>query len=77
MSDDNLIDLNATEMDIAEEIQQECHMAIEFIMKKKPECSYQEATDVWLFTRLAKMEYRMRKLKHAIQDISPKSDEIF
>lgn len=49
---------------LAEQFQDECQKMVEMVMKqsKKP-ISYQDATNVWLFQKLAKQELEIRKLK--------------
>lgn len=51
-------------MDTTEQLQTECHKAVELIMKKNKEVSYQDATNIWLFTKLAEYQKRISKLEN-------------
>lgn len=67
---------NATEeghiQKLAEEFQQECHEMVELIKKstengvtKHNGISYQNATNVWIFKKLAEMQHQIDQLKKA------------
>lgn len=52
--------------DIAQEIQQECHTTVEQCIKLgKKGTSMQDATNVFIFRKLAEMELRIRQLESA------------
>jgi hypothetical protein len=53
---------------IWEEIQDECHRYVEHGMKDKDfpkNATYQDATNVFLFKKLAEFELRLRGLEHS------------
>ncbi len=45
----------------ADLIQSECHQAVEAIMKVNKNSSYQDATNVYLFRKLAELEIRLER----------------
>lgn len=47
---------------IAEKFQDECHAAINAIMIEK-DVSYQDATNVWMFKKLAELQHEINTLK--------------
>lgn len=56
------IDLEVQEL--AEKIQQECHQTVELIMKDVKDCNVQDATNVFLFRKLAEIVVRMSNYSH-------------
>jgi len=49
--------------EITEQLQKECHEAVELIMKKNKKVSYQDATNVWLFSKLSEYQKRISRLE--------------
>jgi len=49
---------------ITEEFQNDCHKLVEELMKQLPKLSVQDATNVWLFKKLADIEFRLRQLEN-------------
>ena len=47
---------------ISEQLQKDCHKTVDSITSKA-KASYQDATNVWLFTKLAEIETRLKKLE--------------
>ena len=47
---------------IAEKFQDECHATINSIMIEK-DVSYQDATNVWMFKKLAELQHEINMLK--------------
>jgi hypothetical protein len=55
-------------MDLADAIQQNAHVTVEYILQNpeqygKSKITYQDAMNTWLFTQLAKLEYRIKQLE--------------
>lgn len=50
-------------LQVAENFQNDCHKTVELIMNEKKDCSYQDATNVWLFKKLADFEMRLRSIE--------------
>jgi hypothetical protein len=48
---------------IAEHLQQDCHQTVEVIMYEKKNATVQDATNVWMYRKLAEMELRIRQLE--------------
>jgi hypothetical protein len=48
---------------LAEELQKDNHETIERIANATKNCSHQDASNVWLFRKLAEMEIRLRELE--------------
>lgn len=46
---------------LAEQLQDDCHKTVDVIMKNLPNATYQDATNVWIFRKLAELELRVRK----------------
>ena len=46
-------------LDRAEQLQEQCHQMVELT---KGNTSYQDATNVWLFTKIAQLELRIEQL---------------
>jgi hypothetical protein len=53
----------------AENIQNECHKTVEAIMKETGSVSYQDATNVFLFRKLAEYELMIGRLSSKITDL--------
>ena len=53
------------EIKIIEKFQEECQQTVEDVLKRSKIISYQEATNVWLFNKLAQMEIRLQELENA------------
>lgn len=51
----------------AQHFQNECHELTKEIIERKPKCTVQDATNVWLFKKLAEFEVRLRQLENAVQ----------
>ena len=49
--------------ELTENLQNDCHKTVEAILKDKPNCSYQDATNVWLFKKLAELELSIEELQ--------------
>ena len=49
--------------ELTENLQNNCHQTVEAILKDKPNCSYQDATNVWLFKKLAELELSVEELQ--------------
>ena len=49
---------------IAEKLQEDCHKTVEAVLKESKKVSYQDATNVWLFNKLAEMELRLQELEN-------------
>lgn len=49
-----------------EHFQKDCHSLVEAILDEK-KVGYQDATNVWLFKKLAEFEVRLRQLENAVQ----------
>jgi hypothetical protein len=47
---------------IAEKLQDECHAAVGAVMSEK-DVSYQDATNVWMFKKLAELQHEINMLK--------------
>ena len=47
---------------LTEKLQNNCHQTVEAILKDKPNCSYQDATNVWLFKELAELKLSIAEL---------------
>lgn len=52
---------------LANEIQADCHAAVESIRSHTKGCSYADAVNVWLFRKLAALEIRLRQMEAAIK----------
>jgi hypothetical protein len=48
---------------IGNEFQKDCHRAVEYALKENPKVSYQDATNVWIFGKLAEFELRLREVE--------------
>lgn len=51
------------ELDIAEDLQNECHSLINMIKEELPKATYEDAMYTWLFKKLGDIEFRLRKLE--------------
>lgn len=51
-------------LQIAEVFQNNCHKVVEEVLREK-EVSYQDATNVWIFHKLAEFEMRLQSLECA------------
>lgn len=47
----------------AEKLQEECHTTVEFIKENNSIIGYQDATNVWMFRKLAELELEVETLK--------------
>lgn len=52
---------------LANEIQADCHAAVEPIRSQTKGCSYADAVNVWLFRKLAALEIRLRQMEAVIK----------
>jgi hypothetical protein len=52
-------------LQLAEYFQNDCHSLTKAIIAEKPNVSVQDATNVWLFKKLADFEMRLRELEDA------------
>ena len=53
-----------TMLNVADVFQEDCHEVVEMVMKmSKKEITSQDATNVWIFRKLAEFEFRLRKLE--------------
>ena len=50
-------------LELAELFQKNCHALTKAVIAEKPKVSVQDATNVWLFEKLAEFETRLRKLE--------------
>lgn len=48
---------------IGNEFQKDCHKAVEYSLNENPKVSYQDATNVWIFRKLAEFELRLRDVE--------------
>lgn len=46
-----------------EELQNLCHTVVEEILKRTKKTTYQDATNTWLFAKLAELDLRLEKLE--------------
>lgn len=51
--------------ELADAFQKDCHWTVERIILQKPKVTYQDATNVWMFVKLAELEIRLRELENA------------
>ena len=51
----------------AELFQDECHALTKEIIAQNPKCTVQDATNVWMFKKLAEFEVRLRLLEFVVQ----------
>ena len=54
-------------IETTERFQNECHALTREIIEQKPKCTVQDATNVWLFKKLAEFEVRLRQLEFVVQ----------
>lgn len=54
-------------IETTERFQKECHDLTKEIIEQKPKCTVQDATNVWLFKKLAEFEVRLRQLEFIVQ----------
>jgi hypothetical protein len=47
----------------AEQLQEDCHKVVGDIMGRSQKVSYQDATNVWLFNKLAELQNRIEELE--------------
>lgn len=52
-------------IDTTENFQNDCHSLVKVIIAEKPNCTVQDATNVWLFKKLAEFEVRLRQIEDA------------
>ena len=64
----NILEMSEREIQLAEEFQKECHSMVEFIMKES-KASYQDATNVYLFSKLAQLKAENEVLQSQIDDL--------
>jgi hypothetical protein len=64
----DIFNMSEDEMRFAEEIQYSCHKAVEHIMKNG-KASHQDATNVFLFSMIAKLQNECRILEDRIRDL--------
>ena len=50
-------------LQLADYFQKDCHSLTKAIIAEKPNVSVQDATNVWLFKKLADFEMRLRELE--------------
>lgn len=50
---------------ISERLQDDCHKVVEAVMQESNKVSYQDATNVWLFNKLAELENRIEELENS------------
>lgn len=48
----------------AEKLQEECHAALEIIKGNNSTIDYQDAVNVWMYTKLAELELQVEYLKN-------------
>ena len=48
---------------LTEAFQKDCHETVNEVLKIAPKCSVQDATNVWLFNKLAGMQDELNKLR--------------
>ena len=48
--------------DRGDDIQKKCHAYVEQVLKEKPNVGYQDATNVYLFHKIAELELMVEKL---------------
>jgi len=53
-------------MDLAERFQNECHAQAEYVIHLNPKISSQDATNVWLFKKIAEMQLVINALNSEI-----------
>lgn len=58
--------------ELAEQFQEECHEQNKEIIKRLDTCTTQDATNVWLFIKLAELQLRIQTLENP----NPLPDEI-
>ena len=49
--------------DRAEKLQQQCHHQVEYATRQNPKITVQDATNVWLFYKLAELELAVELLE--------------
>jgi hypothetical protein len=72
----NRMDINRRDQETMERLQQECHEMVEALMTSKDNRSlfnfakhsltYQDATNVWLFIKLAQAQSRIEELEYKV-----------
>ena len=45
--------------EITEYFQNDCHKAVEAVLEKLPNCTVQDATNVWIFNKLAEIHLKI------------------
>jgi hypothetical protein len=45
---------------LSQEFQEECHETVKAIINGNPKCSHQDATNVWIFRKLAELQIRIK-----------------
>lgn len=48
---------------LSEEFQADCHLTVEQIMHQSKKVSYQDATNIWLFQKLAQLDLRLQEIE--------------
>jgi hypothetical protein len=48
-----------------ERLQADCHYVVATVIEASKKCTVQDATNVWLFKKLAEFEIRLRKVEEA------------
>ena len=54
----------------ADAFQDECHKVAELILKENPKTEYQDATNVWIFRKLAELQFHINELENKPLPIS-------
>lgn len=52
-----------TILDAAKEIQEECHKTVEYIVAHTENCNHQDATNVFIFRKLAELQLQINQNK--------------
>lgn len=52
---------------IAELLQEDCHKLSNKILEKRPTLSYEDIVNIWMFTKMAEYELRLKKLENEKQ----------
>jgi len=48
---------------ITEKLQNDCHNLVKELMNQLPKLSIQDAANVWIFNKLADIEFRLRQIE--------------
>lgn len=58
-----------TLQDLAEKIQQECHATVEFLLKHNEKLNHQDATNVFLYKKLAEIQFTLNQVIEKIDKL--------